>query len=74
MKLKKNFIKEMISFYEKKPTWNEFGNYWIIEGEKIWSEMERKDVVKHPTFEICQDLESRLGIEQGYVRQSENKD
>ncbi len=70
----KNFIKRMISYYKKNPHWNVFSNHWINEGRKIWENMKRKDVIKHPTFKICQDMESRLGIKQGYVRQTDYRD
>ena len=72
--IQKRFIKEMIKYYKRNPHWNEFSNHWIKEWKRIWKGMGRKDVVKHPTFKICQDLESRLGIEQGYVRQTDYRD
>lgn len=68
------FIAEIVRYYKGKPRWNKFANRWVQEGKKIWNGMTRKDVVRHPTFKICQDLESRLGIEQGYVRQTNYKD
>ncbi len=70
----KSFVKKIISYYKKKPHWNKFSNYWVGEGNKIWKKMDRKEVIKHPTFKICQDLESRLGIEQGYIRQTDYRE
>lgn len=72
--LHKVFIKKVFAYYKRQPSWNRFSNYWIKEGQKIWKDMNRKDVVKHPTFKICRDLESRLGIAQGYVRKTDYRD
>lgn len=70
----KRFMGSVLSYYRKKPHWNEFSNFWTREGRKTWKGMDKKEVVSQATFKICQDLESRLGIEQGYVRPSDYRD
>ena len=70
----KDFIEKIIHYYKRNPNWNNFANYWHKEGQKIWKNKNRKEVVKLPIFKICQDLESRLGIKQGYVRQADYRD
>ena len=65
-----NQVKE---FYESKPSWNAFGNYWIKELNNTFKQKSRKDrekITNQDIWRICIDLESRLGIEQGYVRKS----
>lgn len=39
-------------------------------GEKLSKEA----ITKTPLYKICQDMESRLGIEEGYIRQPDYRD
>ena len=61
----RNFIDELISFYDKDPEWPVLGDHWLKEiiekfdFEKIWG---------LPILKICQDLESRIGIKQGFIQ------
>ena len=67
----RGFVWDMMAFYKEKPLWNRFCHDWLEEGRKrIWRDMDRKEVIKHATWKIYQDLGSRLGIEQGKVRLS----
>jgi len=68
------FLKEVMDFYTKKPNWNVFSNFWMGEGQTLWAAMPRKDVIDLPIFNICLDLEMRLGIEQGYTRPPDYRD
>jgi len=62
------FLKKVMKYYSEKPDWNVFSNYWLKEGQKVWGGMPKREVVDLPVFRICQDLEMRLGIEQGKTR------
>lgn len=68
------FLKKVMKFYHEKPDWNTFSNYWLKEGQKIWGGIPKRKVVKRPLFLICQDLEARLGIEQGRTRLPDFRD
>ena len=69
----RHFIEKVIHYYKKNPDWNKFANYWHREGQKVWKNGNRREVVKLPIFKVCQDLESRLGIKQGYTKEKEKK-
>lgn len=68
------FFKKIKKYYSKMPDWNVFSNYWLKEGQKIWGGMQKREVVNLPVFLICQDLEVRLGIEQGKTRLPDYRD
>ncbi len=57
----KNFLVEACRRYSKFPDWNKFASWW-------WREFDRAGLKDdRPIYRICQDLEGRLGIAQGYV-------
>jgi len=68
------FLKKVIKYYSKKPDWSLFSNYWLKEGQKLWGRMPKRQVVNLPLFRVCQDLEVRLGIEQGKTRMLDYRD
>ncbi len=68
------FLKKLRRFYSSKPDWNAFSNHWLKEGQKIWGGMPKREVVNLPVFLVCQDLEARLGIEQGKTRLPDYRD
>jgi len=70
----REFLKEVKKYYSHKPDWNVFSNYWLKEGQKIWGGLQKREVVNLPVFLICQDLEARLGIEQGRTRLPDYRD
>lgn len=68
------FLKKVMKYYSEKPDWNVFSNSWLKEGQKVWGGMPKREVVDLPVFRICQDLEMRLGIEQGKTRMPDYRD
>jgi hypothetical protein len=68
MQEEKKFLEKVLDYYSKKPDWNIFSNFWMGQGQKLWAGTPRKEVIDLPIFNICCDLESRLGIEQGHTR------
>jgi hypothetical protein len=68
------FLKRVFDYYHQKPDRSLFSNYWLREGQKVWAGTPRKEVVDLPIFNICLDLEMRLGIGQGYMRLPDYRD
>ena len=68
------FLIKVMKYYSEKPDWNVFSNYWLKEGQKIWAGIPKREVADLPNFRICQDLEARLGIEQGKTRLPDYRD
>lgn len=65
---------EAQSYFKKNPDWPDFSTYWK---DRIMEKLRgktRKEIVSLPIFRICQDLSSRLGIKQGYVREEDYRD
>jgi hypothetical protein len=56
--------------------WNNFGNYWTAQVANFYKArgLDRKQIIKTVGYCIGQDLESRLGIASGNVRQSDYRD
>ena len=65
---------EVKSFYDTNPDWNQFSNMWSDRLRESFTGVDPHIVVEEPIFEICQDLESRLGIRQGYTREPDYRD
>ena len=66
---------EFIQFFYKKPEWLDFANFWINQVNGRYGKDARGRnhfglIPQLPVFTIGQDLESRLGIEQGMVRKT----
>jgi hypothetical protein len=70
----KRIYSEAKSFYDENPEWREFSNFWITKIRDIFANEEPSSVVEEPLYKICQDLESRLGIRQGYTREPDYRD
>jgi transcriptional regulator with XRE-family HTH domain len=71
---RKRIYREVKSFYDTNPEWTEFSNFWVAKIKKTFSDKEPSLVVEEPIYKICQDLESRLGIRQGYTREPDYRD
>lgn len=64
---------EIKNYFDDQPHWNDFANFWM---DKITStvDSEEENLAETVLFKIGQDLESRLGIQQGYVRPADYRD
>lgn len=62
------------AFYDTNPEWPEFSNFWRTRVRKAFSNAEPSEVVKEPIYKVCRDLDSRLGISQGYTREPDYRD
>ena len=74
--IEKEFYERIKSFYDNnKPGWNEFNNFWMSH-VRLYLEHEgytKEEIINLPVYEICGDLEGRIGIAHGYVREPEDK-
>ena len=64
----KQVLSEARKYFDKNPDWNEFANYWLELVTAVSKDMSKEEIVQSPLYKICQDLEARLGIKQGYVK------
>lgn len=60
-KPERNFLIRVHARYQKKPEWSTFGAWWI----KEFDDAGLADT--SAVYRICQDLEARVGVEQGMV-------
>lgn len=67
------FLARVLRYYAKDPSWDEFAHFWLSKGN-AWKGIKGKELVKLPLYKICQDLEARLGIKQGYTRERDLRD
>lgn len=54
--------------------WPELSSSWRRALLKVHPHLSGKDLVRLPVYAICQDIASRVGIEQGYFRQHDYRD
>ncbi len=73
-KQQKLIYSEVKSFYDINPDWNQFSNVWTDRLREAFAGVDPRTVVEEPIFEICQDLDSRLGVRQGYMREPDYRD
>ncbi|MBI5886632.1 MAG: helix-turn-helix transcriptional regulator [Deltaproteobacteria bacterium] len=74
-KAHKTLFLEVSEYYRQKPSWVDFQNFWLtkITGT-LAKKLTRAEIIQTAIYKICQDMDSRLGIEQGYIRQSDYRD
>ena len=66
-----HIYKQVLEYLNQSPTpgWVDFANFWtrlVVNLHK-----ETPEIIEKPIFKICQDLECRLGIAQGYIEPEE---
>jgi hypothetical protein len=70
----KSFLVKVFGKYSQNPSWDEFGHFWLGRGKKLWKGITGTKLIALPLYKICQDLEARLGIQQGYTRERDYRD
>jgi len=65
---------EVKAYYDTNADWTEFTNLWMAKIRENFSDKKPSEVVEEPIYKICQDLDSRLGIRQGYTREPDYRD
>ena len=73
-KEEKAIYNQVKSLYDTGREWSEFKNAWIGKVMAISKDIPSAEVVEQPIYKICQDLDSRLGIKQGYTREPDYRD
>src|SRR5262245_33509545 len=53
----------------RKPDWGKYGNYWLPKVDALYSArgLSRREIIKTPVYQIAQDMQSRLTIEQDWA-------
>ncbi len=69
-----NLWEKAEGYFQTAPEWTDFSTFWLRKVAKTFEGLDRSEIVKMPIFKLCQDLESRLGIEQGYTREADYRD
>lgn len=68
-------FEEVCNNFRQRPQWPEFQNLWLSKVNNLLGKtLSRKEIIKTPIYKICQDMDSRLGIEQGFMRQADYRD
>jgi len=70
----KSIYAELKSFYDVNVEWTKFTNLWVAKVREVFGAKEPSEIVEKPIYKICQDLDSRLGIRQGYTREPNYQD
>jgi hypothetical protein len=70
----RSFLRAFIKRVNGRVSWPDLSSSWRIKLLKLYKGRSRKDVVRLPLYSICQDLEARLGIDQGFFRQRDYRD
>jgi hypothetical protein len=61
-------------FYQQGPDWDTFTAFWLAHIERLQPQLTRQEITETPIFKICEDLDARLAINQGYTRPSDYRD
>lgn len=61
-------LRDILRIYQNRPDWNDFAERWTRYVNECGLNFDS------PVYRICDDLESRLGIEQGYVAPPDYRD
>ena len=68
------FLTEVLRYFDQAPPWDDFDQYWLSRGKKVWGRKKWAQIIELPIYKICQDLEALLGIKQGYTRERDYRD
>ena len=61
-------------FYQQEPTWDTFTAFWLGQVDRLQPKLTRAEIVETPIFKICEDMDARLAIKQGYARPGDYRD
>jgi hypothetical protein len=62
------------NFYQQAPDWDTFTAFWLAQIDRLHPQLSRKDITETPLFKICEDMDARLAINQGYTRPGDYRD
>jgi hypothetical protein len=72
--LERAFLQSFVRRVNKGVSWPDLCSSWRVRLLKLYDGQSRKDVVRLPLYAVCQDIESRVGIDQGFFRQRDYRD
>lgn len=70
----RRFLRSFVKGVNEGMSWPELYSSWRVTLLKLYKGRRRKDVVGLPLYSVCQDIESRVGIDQGFFRQRDYRD
>lgn len=70
----RRFVRSFVKRVNDGVSWAELCGSWRGTLLKLYRGRSRKDVVRLPLYAVCQDIESRVGIDQGFFRQRDYRD
>jgi hypothetical protein len=70
----KKIYEKVKRFSDKRPHWDRFTGFWVRQMDTLQPALTRKEIVNTPIWKICEDMDSRIAIEQGYARRSDYLD
>lgn len=62
------------NIYQQEPAWDTFTAFWLAQVDRLHPALSRKAITETPIFKICEDMDARLAISQGYTRPSDYRD
>ena len=65
----RRFLRSFVKRVNEGVSWPDLCGSWRVTLLKLCHGRSRKDVVRLPLYAVCQDIESRVGIDQGFFRQ-----
>ena len=68
------FLQSFVRRVNERASWPDLSSSWRVKLLKLYDGRSRKDVVRLPLYAVCQDIESRVGIDQGFFRQRDYRD
>jgi len=70
----RRLVQSVVTRANKGTTWPELSSHWRRVLIELYRHLSGKELVRLPVYAICQDIASRVGIEQGYFRQRDYRD
>lgn len=70
----RRFLRSFVNRANEGVSWPDLSGSWRVKLLKLYHGRSRKDVVRQPLYAVCQDIESRVGIDQGFFRQRDYRD
>jgi transcriptional regulator with XRE-family HTH domain len=70
----RRLVLSVVARANKGTPWPELSSHWRRALIELHRALSGKDLVRLPVYAICQDIASRVGIEQGYFRQRDYRD
>jgi len=70
----RRLVRSVVTRANKGTAWPELSSHWRRVLFELYRHLSGKELVRLPVYAICQDIASRVGIEQGYFRQRDYRD